>query len=49
MFVNILHSSPSLRLLFIYREHDSIFEVNQQNFRERFHCIYLFQCIKTAV
>ena len=37
IFVEIFHSLPSLRLLFIDREYDSIFEVDQQNFSERFY------------
>ena len=49
IFVEIFHSLPSLRLLFIDREYDSIFEVDQQNFSERFYwSIYLFEYI-TAV
>ena len=43
IFVNISHSLPSLRLLSIYRGHDTIFEVDQQNVSERFYwSIYLF-------
>ena len=49
IFVDIFHSLPSLRLLFIDRKYDSTFEVDQQNFNQRFYwSIYLFQCI-TAV
>ena len=49
IFVDIFHSLPSLRLLFIDRKYDSTFEIDQQNFSERFYwSIYLFQCI-TAV
>ena len=43
--VEIFHSLPCLRLLFIDRKYDSIFEVVQQKFSEQF---YLFQCITTA-
>ena len=35
--VEIFHSLPCLRLLFIDRKYDSIFEVVQQNFSEQFY------------
>ena len=35
IFMDIFHSLPSLRLLFIVREHDSTFQVDQQNFSDQ--------------
>ena len=47
--VDIFHSLSSLKLLFIDRKYDSTFQVDQQNFSERFYwTIYLYQRI-TAV
>ena len=37
IFVDVFHSLPSLRLLFIDIKYDSTFEVDQQNFSERFY------------
>ena len=36
IFVDIPHSLPSLRLLFFDRKYDSTFQVDQNNFSERF-------------
>ena len=35
IFVEIFHSLPSLRLLFIVRTYDSTFQVDEQNFSDQ--------------